>query len=95
MRGPKTGNEWIGSLLVDQRIRNAIVVTLNAWVHKVVKDNPDFSVAYQLGIRNRFNACDKDTQQSFNDLVEAVKKVCAEISSGYQKHKNESEIPPK
>ena len=47
----KTGDERLDSPLVDKRIREAIVATLLQRGYREVKDNPDFAVAYQLGIR--------------------------------------------
>jgi len=47
----KTGDERLDSPLVDQRIRKAILATLIARGYPQVDSNADFSVAYQLGVR--------------------------------------------
>lgn len=47
----KTGDERLDSPLVDNRIREAIIATLSQRGYQEVNDNPDFAVAYQLGIR--------------------------------------------
>jgi hypothetical protein len=52
----KTGDERLDSPLVDKRIREAIVVTLSQRGYREVKDNPDFAVAYQLGVRKEIDS---------------------------------------
>ena len=52
----KTGDERLDSPLVDKRIRNAIITNLNARGYREVKDNPDFAVAYQLGVRQEIDS---------------------------------------
>jgi hypothetical protein len=52
----KTGDERLDSPLVDKRIRDAIVATLSQRGYRQVQDNPDFSVAYQLGVRQELDS---------------------------------------
>ena len=52
----KTGDERLDSPLVDQRIRNAILANLKARGYQQVNDNPDFAVAYQLGVRSEIDS---------------------------------------
>jgi hypothetical protein len=52
----KTGDERLDSPLVDKRIRNAIVTMLSQRGYREVKQNPDFAVAYQLGIRQEVDS---------------------------------------
>ena len=52
----KTGDERLDSPLVDQRIRKAILATLKVRGYQEVKSNPDFSVAYQLGVRSEIDS---------------------------------------
>jgi len=52
----KTGDERLDSPLVDQRIRKAILATLKMRGYQEVKSNPDFSVAYQLGVRSEIDS---------------------------------------
>jgi hypothetical protein len=52
----KTGDERLDSPLVDQRIRKAIVTTLIARGYQQVKSNADFTVAYQLGVRQEIDS---------------------------------------
>ena len=52
----KTGDERLDSPLVDQRIRNAILANLKARGYQEAKSNPDFSVAYQLGVRTEIDS---------------------------------------
>ena len=52
----KTGDERLDSPLVDKRIRNAIVATLSQRGYREVTQNPDFAVAYQLGVRQEVDS---------------------------------------
>ena len=52
----KTGDERLDSPLVDQRIRDAILANLKARGYQEVRDKPDFSVAYQLGVRKEIDS---------------------------------------
>jgi len=52
----KTGDERLDSPLVDKRIRNAIVTMLSQRGYREVKQNPDFAVAYQLGVRQELDS---------------------------------------
>lgn len=52
----KTGDTRLDSPLVDKRIRDAIVATLSLRGYQQVKDNPDFAVAYQLGLRQEVDS---------------------------------------
>ena len=52
----KTGDERLDSPLVDNRIRKAILATLNARGFQQVKSNADFAVAYQLGVRKEIDS---------------------------------------
>ncbi len=52
----KTGDERLDSPLVDKRIRDAIVATLSQRGYRQVTDNPDFAVAYQLGVRQELDS---------------------------------------
>lgn len=52
----KTGDERLDSPLVDKRIRDALVTYLTARGYRQVQDNPDFAVAYQLGIRQEVDS---------------------------------------
>ncbi|MDX1824740.1 MAG: DUF4136 domain-containing protein [Thiohalomonadales bacterium] len=52
----KTGDTRLDSPLVDKRIRDAIVATLSLRGYQQVKDNPDFDVAYQLGLRQEIDS---------------------------------------
>ena len=52
----KTGDERLDSPLVDKRIRDAIVTYLTARGYRGVKDNPDFLVAYQMGVRQEVDS---------------------------------------
>jgi hypothetical protein len=52
----KTGDERLDSPLVDKRIRDAIVATLSQRGYREVKDNPDFAVAYQMGVRQEMDS---------------------------------------
>ena len=52
----KTGDERLDSPLVDKRIRDAIVATLSQRGYREVKANPDFAVAYQLGVRKEVDS---------------------------------------
>jgi hypothetical protein len=52
----KTGDERLDSPLVDKRIRDAIVATLAQRGFRQVKANPDFAVAYQLGVRQELDS---------------------------------------
>jgi hypothetical protein len=52
----KTGDERLDSSLVDKRIRDTIVATLSQRGYRQVKDNPDFAVAYQLGVRQELDS---------------------------------------
>ena len=55
----ETGDERLDSPLVDKRIREAIIATLSQRGYQEMKDNPDFAVASQLGIRK-----EKDSQRT-------------------------------
>jgi hypothetical protein len=52
----KTGDERLDSPLVDNRIRKAILATLNARGFQHVEANADFAVAYQLGVRKEIDS---------------------------------------
>lgn len=52
----KTGDTRLDSPLVDKRIREAIVTYLTTRGYKKVEDNPDFAVAYQLGLRQEVDS---------------------------------------
>ena len=52
----KTGDERLDSPLVDKRVREAILATLKARGYKQVNSNADFSVAYQLGVRQEIDS---------------------------------------
>jgi hypothetical protein len=52
----KTGDERLDSPLVENRIRDAIVATLSQRGYQEVKDNPDFAIAYQLGVRQELDS---------------------------------------
>ena len=52
----KTGDERLDSPLVDQRIREAILATLQARGFQQVETNADFAVAYQLGVRTEIDS---------------------------------------
>ena len=52
----KTGDERLDSPLVDKRIRNAIVTVLTQRGYREVNQNPDFAVAYQLGVRQEVDS---------------------------------------
>lgn len=52
----KTGDTRLDSPLVDKRIREAIVATLSQHGYRQVQDNADFSIAYQLGVRQELDS---------------------------------------
>lgn len=52
----KTGDPRLDSPLVDKRIREAIVANLTVRGYREVNDNPDFAVAYQLGVRQELDS---------------------------------------
>jgi len=52
----KTGDERLDSPLVDQRVRKAIMATLQARGYQQVNSNADFAVAYQLGVRKEIDS---------------------------------------